>query len=217
MEKHKSALAIGRFKPLHNGTAALLESLCENADKAVIGIGSCNKYNLRNPFTAEESKEMIDAFLSKKASNYSITYLPDFAHIPEFSDGQRWREHVLEQCRGIEYLVSGNPYVCELLKNDYEIIHPNLIIPAEKQITIRATQVRFEMALRGNWQSLVPEEVAQYIEQNKLDERFIKEFGLETLVKTIDENHLRFWGELYEKYPEFFPELVQERRYTSET
>lgn len=50
---------IGRFKPLHNGAALALETLCEQADKVKIGIGSVNKYNLRNPFTAEESQEMI--------------------------------------------------------------------------------------------------------------------------------------------------------------
>lgn len=55
-KKFRKLGAIGRFKPLHLGAAAMLEALCENAEEVVIGIGSSNKYNLRNPFTAEESR-----------------------------------------------------------------------------------------------------------------------------------------------------------------
>ncbi len=51
---------IARFKPVHKGHAAILEALCERADLVYIGLGSPNKYDVRNPFSAKESEEMID-------------------------------------------------------------------------------------------------------------------------------------------------------------
>ena len=84
---------IGRFKPLHNGGALMLDAICENADHVVIGLGSSNKYNLRNPFTGDESAGMIEAYLSPRFSNYELIHVPDFGHIQEFSDGKKWKEY----------------------------------------------------------------------------------------------------------------------------
>lgn len=180
MKKLGKVGLIGRFKPLHNGAYVMLEAACEQADKVIIGIGSSNKYNLRNPFTAKESEEMIHAALSKY-TNYSIIHIPDFAHIPEYRDGQKWKEFILEKFGSLDYFISGNTYVGELLRDDYNIIHPATIIPREKQVKLKATKVRIEMALGNNWKPLVPESIAEYLENNKLVERFRKEFGLQTI------------------------------------
>ena len=72
---------IGRFKPLHNGGAMMLEAICRQAAHVTIGIGSSNKYNIRNPFTAAESEEMVRAFLADSYANYDIIHIPDFAHV----------------------------------------------------------------------------------------------------------------------------------------
>ncbi|MFH1637088.1 MAG: hypothetical protein ABIB71_01550 [Candidatus Woesearchaeota archaeon] len=174
---------IGRWKPFHNGGATMLETLCEQAEHVFIGIGSCNKYNVRNPFTAEESKEMIDACLSKRFSNYSFVFVPDFAHVSEFRDGQKWKEFVLSNYGKLDYFVSGNDYVTNLLKDDYKVMHPVKLIPEEKRVCVNGTQVRVEMAKGNAWKSLVPEEVVDYLEKNSLVERFRTEFGLETLAR----------------------------------
>ncbi|MBU0666834.1 MAG: adenylyltransferase/cytidyltransferase family protein [Nanoarchaeota archaeon] len=172
---------VGRFKPLHNGGALALDTLCDKADHLIIGIGSSNKYNLRNPYTPKESMEMIDAYLSQRHNNYSFKFVPDFAHLPEFSDGQKWREFVVKEFGVLDYFVSGNNYVKNLLENDYKIIHPASLIPREKWIKLRATEVRYEMALKHDWQRLVPVEVSDYIIKNSFDERFRDEFGKETI------------------------------------
>ncbi|MBI5698140.1 MAG: hypothetical protein HZC29_06620, partial [Thaumarchaeota archaeon] len=65
----------------------------------------------------------------------------------------------------------------------YRIIHPADIIPREKWIWAKGSIVRMAMARGGNgWKNLVPKEVAQYLEQHNLVERFRIEFGLEILV-----------------------------------
>ncbi|MFH1308195.1 MAG: hypothetical protein ABIH72_05060 [archaeon] len=175
---------IGRFKPLHKGAAIMLESVCENSEQLIIGIGSCNKYNSRNPFTAEESEEMIKLTL-KNYANYKVIHIPDFAHIPEYADGGKWREYVKEKFGNLDYFVTANPYVAELLQDSYKILHPSLIIPKRKHVKLKATQVRLEMALGDSWKTQVSEEVADYLEKNQIIERFRKEFGLKTIADLI--------------------------------
>lgn len=176
---------VGRFKPLHNGGALMLESICEAAEHVVIGIGSSNKYDARNPFTAEESRQMIDQTLSKKFSNYSFVFLQDYGHIPEFADGSKWKSEAVKVYGNLDAFVSGNEYVKKLLEDEYKIVHPSELIPKEKWLWLNATMVRVEMARGDLWKKMVPEPVANYLQDKKLIERFRQEFGLQTLVELI--------------------------------
>lgn len=181
---------IGRFKPLHKGAAIMLESICEQAAHVIIGVGSSNKYNARNPFTAEESKDMINLVLASRFSNYEILQVPDFGHIPEYKGGQKWKEYVIEHYGDIDHFVSGNDYVRTLLQDDYHIIHPGDIIPKEKWIWLKASHVRVAMAQYRDWKSFVPEVVAEYLEKNDLVDRFREEFGLQTLASLLESDYL---------------------------
>lgn len=174
---------VGRFKPLHNGAAAMLESVCEKAEHVMIGIGSTNKYNLRNPFTPEESEGMIRSLLEKKFSNYEFLHIPDFAHIPDYADGKKWKSVILERFGVLDKFVTSNEYIANLLKDTYEIVLPVYLIPKEKQVKLKATEVRLEIAKDGAWEKFVPAEVADYLKKNGIIGRFQKEFGLATLAQ----------------------------------
>ena len=86
---------IARFKPLHNGAALMLEQVCMQADHVIIGIGSCNKYNARNPFTADESRAMVDLYLRQRFSNYEFINVLDYGQIQAYKNGRRWRAEVI--------------------------------------------------------------------------------------------------------------------------
>jgi nicotinamide-nucleotide adenylyltransferase len=172
---------IGRFKPLHLGGAALLEAACELSETVLIGIGSSNRYNHRNPFTAKESEEMIRRFLSERFTNYKIIYIPDFGHISEYKDGNKWVDYVIDEFSSLDAFVTGNPYVKKLLIPYYDILNPFEIIPKVKQIQLRATQVRLKMVKDEDWQSLVPKEVEDYLSSSGLYNRIKLEFGKEIL------------------------------------
>ncbi|GEM_PF-48139 len=181
---------IGRFKPLHNGSATMLETVCEQAEHVTIGIGSCNKYNARNPFTAEETREMINAYLSPRFSNYNFVEIPDYGHIPEFRDGRKWAGEVASRYGALDAFVTANGYVKELLEQGYTVINPaNELIPPENWVRLNATTVRMEMAKAGNWKALVPAAVADYMESHGLAERFRREFGLETIAQLAGKDY----------------------------
>lgn len=171
---------IGRFKPVHIGHVAVLETLCERAEKVIIGLGSCNEHNARNPFTPQESREMIDLVLRDRFSNYS------FIEIPDLHNGPRWRELVLPLYGTLDHFVTANAYVASLLEKDYHLLHPVTLIPEQKKIPINATMVREAMAKGLLWEHLCPDVVVQYLKEKKLDERFVAEFGLETLSAALD-------------------------------
>jgi cytidyltransferase-like protein len=172
---------IGRFRPLHNGSARMLENVCEAADRVIIGIGSANRYDSRNPFTAEEAREMIDLHLKERYSNYEFLLVPDFGHIPDYADGRKWREYVVDHFGQLDHFVTGNGYTTELLKGDYDIIHPEALEKGEPVHPCRGSLVRMEMAIGNCYIELIPPAVARYLESNGLVKRFRREFGAEVI------------------------------------
>ena len=182
MTIYKKLGIIGRFKPLHNGGAQLLRYSCMLSEKVLIGIGSINKYNARNPFTYEETRDMIDLYLGKEFDNYKIVGIPDFGHIQVLNeDDKNWVRYVADLFGDVDAVVTGNPYVESLLEGHYKIIKPNDIIPKEEQIMLKATQIRVAMCRGDDWTEKVPGCVAEYIKLNGFDERLNKEFGKEVL------------------------------------
>ena len=165
---------IARWKPVHLGHQSILRALCKNGGEVLIGIGSSNRYNLRNPFTLDETIAMIQHALTEY-NNYKLIPVPDL------DDGPRWRLMVKEIYGDLDLFVTDNPYVTSLLKDDYRLIRPVELVPSEERIQVDGSAVRRAMAMGDDWTSLVPNQVAEYIKFNHLDERFRKEFGLQTL------------------------------------
>jgi nicotinamide-nucleotide adenylyltransferase len=165
---------VARWRPVHLGHAPVLRALCESASQVLIGIGSSNRYDVRNPFTVEETTDMIDLVLAGR-ENYRLISVPDL------DDGPRWRLMILDLFGSLDLFVTANPYVLSLLEADYRIMRPVDLVPAEERIAVDGTMVRREMARGGGWRDLVPEVVADYITTRLLDERFRREFGLKTL------------------------------------
>lgn len=165
---------IARWRPVHLGHVPVLQGLCNAADHALIGIGSANRYNVRNPFTLDETIDMIRLALDGR-DNYTLIPIDDL------DDGPRWRVMVLGIFGALDTFVTANPYVASLMSGDYEVVHPITLVPEEARIPIDGTMVRRAMARGDDWQHLVPDAVAGYMQEHGLDERFRKEFGLETL------------------------------------
>lgn len=165
---------VARWRPVHLGHVPVLQGLCANAGHAFIGIGSANRYNARNPFTLNETIDMIHLVLEGRDN---CTLIP----IDDLDDGPRWRLMVLDIFGPLDAFVTANPYVANLMSGDYEVLRPIAFVPEEARVRVDGTMVRRAMARGDDWRDLVPDEVATYIETHKLDDRFRREFGLETL------------------------------------
>ncbi|MBR9703832.1 adenylyltransferase/cytidyltransferase family protein [Candidatus Pacearchaeota archaeon] len=171
---------VGRFKPLHLGNLKLLEEVCKKADSVLIGIGSSNDYSYRNPFTVQESEDMIRSSLD--FSNY------DIIHIPDFYEGKKWGENIRLVFGDLDNFVTGNDYVKEIISQYYNVVDSFEIVGGERKNRISSSQVRYEIARNGDWKKLVPKIVADYIETNGIVNRFRKEFGIQTMEKHLEKS-----------------------------
>ena len=177
-KKYSRIGMIARWKPVHLGHQAILRALCNSGEEALVGIGSSNRYNARNSFTPEETRDMIQLVLAE-FTNYRIIPVPDL------DDGPRWRVMVMDLLGDLDIFVTANPYVMNLLKDDYRVIPPVELIPPRERVPAEGSEVRRAMARGEDWESLVPQVIAEYIKSNRLDKRFREEFGLETLAMEI--------------------------------
>lgn len=169
---------VARFRPLHLAHGALLDALFDSAGavEVAIGIGSSNRYDGRNPFTAVEAADMIDVYLGARAAGARVLEVPDLG------DGPKWRLMVRELLGPLDLFVTANPYVRDLMTGLYAVAHPRDLVPRERHVPISGELVRRAMARGGDaWRDLVPREVAALLEGRGLVERFRREFGLSTL------------------------------------
>lgn len=171
---------VSRWKPVHLGHAAMLEALLSRDAHVVIGLGSPNRFDRRNPFTWEESAHMIERVLSPRFENYELVLVPDL------DDGPRWRELVRGLMGELDIFVTANDYVRSLLEGTYPVAHPRDFVPEEKKVPIDATMVRAAMARGEGWRALVPSAVSSYLDEKGLVARFRRDFGLETLALALE-------------------------------
>lgn len=164
-----------RFKPLHVVHAALLETLCERAGRLLIGVGSSNRYDADNPFTCAETVAMVERVLRPRFANFESIPVPDLGH------GPRWRAQLVGLFGPLDLFVTANAYVAALLRETYPLAHPRELVPAARHAPVDGARVRRALARGEPWEHLVPPEVADYLREGALPERFRREFGLATL------------------------------------
>ncbi len=169
------AAILGRWQPVHLGHKAALESLCRMYDRVLIGIGSANIYDYRNPFHQEEVEAMLSLVL-KGYDNYV------FVPVLDMDDDQAWCREMADSFSRADVFYTANPYVTHLLQRQFSIAHPAAVIPEELKTPVSATMVRRGLARGEGWQAHLPGEVTGFILERKLDERFRRDFGLQTLV-----------------------------------
>lgn len=95
MRTHDVMVLIGRFQPVHNGHLDVIAQALEQAERAIILVGSSNlARDTRNPFTYDERAQMIRAAISERFGEEMLTRvvvnaLPDSPY-----DLQEWIETV---------------------------------------------------------------------------------------------------------------------------
>jgi cytidyltransferase-like protein len=168
---------VARFKPVHLGHLAVLEGALERAERVVIGLGSANRHDLDNPWSAAESAAMIRAALGPAAGRATLVELEDLG------DGPRWATLVVERLGALDLFVTANAYVAQLLERRYRVAPMVSLVSPGRRVRVEGRQVRAAMARGGDWRALVPAPVAELLCREGLVDRFRREFGLATLAR----------------------------------
>jgi len=151
-----NGLLIGRFQPFHKGHLEAVKIGLSKVDKLWIGIGSSNKSNeRRNPFTADERKEMILSSLdSKTLERVKIFFVPDTG------DHEKWTYHVDSIVPPYDLVFSNDEFTLTLYKKRGKNVFE---LPLLRRNTISGTNIR-EMIITGkDWQDLVPSGTKQVL------------------------------------------------------
>ncbi|NHN57903.1 MULTISPECIES: nicotinamide-nucleotide adenylyltransferase [Halorussus] len=148
---------IGRFQPYHNGHHNVVESIAEEVDELVLGIGSAgDSHSQHDPFTAGERIMMITKSL---VDHDLVTYgVP----IEDLDRNSVWVSHVQSMCPDFDVAYSNNPLVIQLFTEAGVEVRQS---PMYNREVLEGTEVRDRMIDGGDWERLVPDAVVEVVEE----------------------------------------------------
>ena len=145
-----NGLLIGRFQPFHIGHLFAVKFALENVQKLWIGIGSSNKSNeRRNPFTAEERREMILSSLDPEVRSKVEVYF-----VPDIGDHERWTIHVDSIVPKYDVVFSNDDFSISLYQKRGIRVIP---VPLLQREMVSGTNIREMIAADKDWSDLVPQ------------------------------------------------------------
>jgi nicotinamide-nucleotide adenylyltransferase len=146
---------IGRFQPYHRGHHRLIETISEDVDELVLGIGSAYDSHVpEDPFTAGERVMMCTRALEDVDLR---TYVVPIEDIDRHAV---WVGHVESLCPRFDVVYANNPLVVRLFEEaGYEVRRSPLY---DRQL-YSGTEIRRRMREREDWRSLVPDAVVEVV------------------------------------------------------
>lgn len=145
-----NGLLIGRFQPFHLGHLAAVKFALENVDSLSIGIGSSNRFNeKRNPFTADERKEMILSSLGDTMLDKIKIY-----YIPDVDNHVKWTYHVDSIIPKYDVVFSNDDFTHDLFKERKIKV---ISVPLTQRDVFAGTEIRAKIVSDQNWIESVPD------------------------------------------------------------
>ena len=140
---------IGRFQPFHLGHLEAIKFALSNVEHLHVGIGSSNKsHEERNPFTADERKEMILSSIDD-----TITKRLSIHFIPDVDDHSKWTHLVDEIIPEYDVVFSNDDFTHELYgKRGKSIISVDL----KSRSNLSGTNIRNLILTDQDWKEFVP-------------------------------------------------------------
>lgn len=150
---------IGRFQPLHRGHLEAIRFALGRVDRLVVVVGSAQKnHEKRNPFTAGERIEMLWRTLRSEGLIDRVVIVP----VPDVENHDIWVSTVRTLTPSFDVVFSNDPLTLMLFKRAGV---KTVQVPLVNRGEYMATEVRRRMAEGGDWEGLVPPEVATFIKE----------------------------------------------------
>lgn len=150
-------LFVGRFQPPHLGHLEVLEDIHADVDRLLIVVGSSQySHSLENPFTAGERVWMLEEALRDRGLTASIVPVPDIHR------NALWVRHVESFTPPFDVCYMNNPLPKRLFEEEgYEVRTFDLV----DRDRYEATQIRRRMLDGDAWRDLVPDPVADVVDE----------------------------------------------------
>lgn len=145
-----NGLYIGRFQPFHLGHLDAIKFALSQVENLWIGIGSSNKSNeKRNPFTADERKEMITSSLDDAIKKRIEIY-----YIPDVDDHEKWTYHIDSIVPKYDIVFSNDDFTHTLFQKRGIKVIP---VPLKERESLSGTNIREKIAMGKSWEEFVSE------------------------------------------------------------
>lgn len=152
------ALVLGRFQPLHTGHKALIQEALGKGATVVVAIGSSTaKAGLRNPFSAAERRQMVEAAFPNEVRAGSVV----IAEVPDLHDPLRYAAHVLAITGPVDVVYGNDDETLGLFdRAGMRTESPGLVDRGRYE----AKAIRAQIAADdGSWRKAVPPAVADLL------------------------------------------------------
>ena len=148
---------IGRFQPYHDGHHRVVSRIVDEVDELIVGIGSAgDSHTTRNPFTAGERIMMITKSLVELDL---VTYA---VPIEDLERNSVWVSHVQSMSPDFDLAYSNNPLVIQLFEEAGVEVRQS---PMFNRDELEGASVRERMVEDDGWRDLVPEPVAEVVDE----------------------------------------------------
>ena len=159
-----NGLLIGRFQPFHLGHLDAVLFGLSRTENLFIGIGSSNKSNeRRNPFSAEERREMIISSIEPSMADRLKIF-----DIPDVGDHEKWTFEIDKIVPKYDIIFTND----EFTKTLFEKREMNVVaVVLKDRGKFSGTNIRELIADDENWQDLVPRGTKKVLDKIDAKER----------------------------------------------
>lgn len=137
--KYKMGFVLGRFQPFHRGHRYLIEKALEQCQSVIIGVGSANVRNEKNPFSFEERKIQIIESLKKQEYFSRINLI---ISLDDNQDDGLWLAELVKKSGEIDVVFGNNEWPNEIFeKAGFRVVR----VPLYKRNIYEGTKIRAKL------------------------------------------------------------------------
>lgn len=157
--KHQVGLVIGRFQPFHLGHKYLIEQALNFSEKLIIGIGSSNISDDRNPYPFGLRKKILTEFIKQENLGDRIVSVLSVLDHP---DDDVWLNKLLIKTGKVDAVIGDNEWVNGIFEN---IQTPVVRIGFHDRERLEGKVIRKLMHQNKEWKDRTPEYLVSLLEK----------------------------------------------------
>lgn len=162
-KKETKGLIVGRFQPFHNGHIKLIEYALSKVDKLHIVIGSPNRNDEKNPYSAQLREAMIEKSLTKEQlSRIKISYVEDM------NNDAIWLENLANRFADCDLIFSSDEKMSQLYKTNPKLNSKAITIPQDQREDLSGTNIRGLLRDGKDVSNFLPNGTLEVINQVKM-------------------------------------------------
>ncbi len=160
LKKYSVGLVIGRFQPFHHGHKYLIEQALLLCDKIILGIGSSNKSDKKNPYSADKRVKFLQKFIQEEKIEDKVIKILKLNDDP---DDDVWFQNLYKQTGKFDVTIGNNPWNNGIIER-HGI--PAVEIGLYKRHRLEGIKVRNLMEKKKKWEDRVPHYLVDHIKNS---------------------------------------------------